>query len=510
KFHVTTAAGEVLFKSDPFAFAAERPPETASIVFESRFEWSDQDWMEQRQARDPLRVPFSIYECHIGSWKKNLSYREIAHELSDYVTKLGFTHIEFLPIAEHPFRGSWGYQVSAYFAPSSRFGDPDDFRYLVNHMHRCGIGVIADWVPAHFPKDDFALARFDGDPLYEHSDPRVAEQPDWGTLTFDFGRPEVRNFLVANALWWIEEFHLDGLRVDAVSSMLYLNFSREPGEWAPNVHGGSEDLEAVSLLKELNTIVYARNPSVLMIGEESTAWPGVSRPVYMGGLGFGAKWNLGWMHDTLKYLKTPPQDRAREQRRLTFGPLYQWDENFVLPLSHDEVVHGKGSLFGKMPAANAIIHLRALFAWMWAHPGRPLLFMGGEFGQIREWSHDRELDWELLGKSDHLQLQDLVSLLNQLRNRHRAFWELDFDKDGFEWFDADEDGRGCFSFRRYSADRAETVLCTANFSAESHKVALPPGEWKVLMDTMAAKTWGTRDDEIDLSPSNVVWLVPIP
>lgn len=508
KFHITPASGRSFYKSDPFAFAMERPPSTASVVFETRYEWSDREWMKRRQDSDPLQIPLSIYECHIGSWSGPMSYRKLAHELGDYVNQMGFTHVEFLPVAEHPFRGSWGYQVSAYFAPSARFGDPDDFRYLVDHLHRCGIGVIADWVPAHFPKDDFALAKFDGDRLYEHWDPLIAEHPDWGTLTFDFGRPEVRNFLVTNALWWIEEFHLDGLRVDAVASMLHLNFSREPGEWKPNVHGGSDNLDAVNFLKQLNTIVYARNPSILMIAEESSAWPGVSRPVYMGGLGFGAKWNLGWMHDTLRYFKTPPAQRGEQHRRLTFGLLYHWQENFILPLSHDEVVHGKGSIFERMPGEDKIAQLRALYGWMWAHPGRPLLFMGGEFGQIREWSHDRSLDWELLDQPQHRGLQELVTELNHLRSRHRALWERDFDQEGFEWIEADDHENRCLCFRRYSADRTEMIVCAANFGETSREVALPEGAWEVLMDTSAGSTGTVCSDGVVLSAPSVVWLVP--
>ena len=369
-------------KADPMANAAERPPATASVVYTSRYTWDDEDWVTARAERQPVREPMSIYEVHLGSWRPGLSYRELATQLVDYVNDLGFTHVEFLPVAEHPFGGSWGYQVTSYYAPTARFGSPDDFRYLVDALHQAGIGVILDWVPGHFPRDEWALARFDGTPLYEHSDPRLGEQPDWGTLVFNFGRTEVRNFLVANAVYWLEEFHVDGLRVDAVASMLYLDYSRKDGEWVPNKYGGRENLDAISFLQEVNATCYKRVPGITMIAEESTAWPGVSRPVYLGGLGFGFKWNMGWMHDTLSYLSQDPIYRQYHHNEITFSMIYAFSENFILPLSHDEVVHGKGSLLGKMPGDEwrRFAGLRSLLAYMWAHPGKQLLFMGSECG----------------------------------------------------------------------------------------------------------------------------------
>ena len=385
-------------KADPLAALAERPPATASVVYDSGYEWDDQAWMAERAGRDPLGQRMSVYEVHIGSWRPGLSYTELADQLTAYVTGLGFTHVEFLPVAEHPFGGSWGYQVTSYYAPSARFGTPDDFRYLVDRLHQAGIGVILDWVPAHFPRDDWALARFDGTPLYEPADPRRAGHPDWGTLIFDYGRPEVRNFLVANAIYWLEEFHADGLRVDAVASMLYLDYSRAEGQWAPNALGGRENLDAVSFLREVNATCYKRVPGTMIIAEESTAWPGVTRPVHLGGLGFGLKWNLGWMHDTLSYLSTDPIFRHYHQNEITFSMVYAFSENFVLPLSHDEVVHGKGSLLHKMPGDRwkQFAGLRALLAYQWAHPGKQLLFMGSEFGQDTEWSEQAGLDWQAL------------------------------------------------------------------------------------------------------------------
>ena len=377
-------------KADPLANLAERPPATASVVFTSRYSWGDQEWTAARAGRQTVREPMSVYEVHLGSWRPGLSYRELAVQLTEYVTDMGFTHVEFLPVAEHPFGGSWGYQVTSYYAPTSRFGDPDDFRYLVDALHQAGIGVLVDWVPAHFPRDEWALARFDGTALYEHPDPRRGSHPDWGTLIFNFGRTEVRNFLVANAVYWLEEFHIDGLRVDAVASMLYLDYSRKPGEWEPNQYGGRENLEAISFLQEANATCYKRMPGTITVAEESTAWPGVSRPVYLGGLGFGFKWNMGWMHDTLNYLSLDPIYRQYHHNEMTFSMMYAYSENFILPLSHDEVVHGKGSLLGKMPGDEwrRFAGVRSLLAYMWAHPGKQLLFMGGEFAQGSEWSAD--------------------------------------------------------------------------------------------------------------------------
>ena len=385
-------------KADPMAAYAEMPPATASVVYQSAYEWADGEWLAERAERQPVTSPMSVYEVHLGSWRPGLSYRQLAVELAAYVTDLGFTHVEFLPIAEHPFGGSWGYQVTSYYAPTSRFGSPDDFRFLVDTLHQAGIGVIVDWVPAHFPRDSWALAEFDGTALYEHSDPRLGSHPDWGTLVFNYGRSEVRNFLVANAIYWFEEFHIDGLRVDAVASMLYLDYSRKDGEWAPNALGGRENLDAISFLQEVNATCYKRIPGIMMIAEESTAWPGVSRPVHLGGLGFGFKWNMGWMNDTLDYMKHDPIHRQYHHNELTFSMVYAFSENYVLPLSHDEVVHGKASLLHKMPGDEwrQFAGLRALFGYMWAHPGKQLLFMGSEFGQGNEWSERDGLDWWVL------------------------------------------------------------------------------------------------------------------
>ncbi|HJV08685.1 MAG TPA: 1,4-alpha-glucan branching protein GlgB, partial [Acidimicrobiales bacterium] len=466
KYEILTPAGHVTLKADPLATAAEQPPNTASVVFQSSYQWADGEWLQRRRSTDPWSAPMSVYECHLGSWRhvpedgdRPLSYRELADQLPAYLTEMGFTHVEFLPVAEHPFGGSWGYQVTSYYAPTARFGTPDDFRYLVDALHQAGIGVIVDWVPAHFPKDSFALARFDGTALYEHQDPRQGEHPDWGTLVFNFGRHEVSNFLLANALYWIEELHVDGLRVDAVASMLYLDYSRKEGEWVPNEHGGRENLEAVEFLRQLNTVVHAEHPGVLTIAEESTSWPGVSRPVYLGGLGFGFKWNMGWMHDTLTYFSKEPVHRRHHHQQLTFGLLYAFSENFCLPISHDEVVHGKGSLINKMPGDKGakLANLRALLAWMWAHPGKQLLFMGCEIGQEREWSHDRSLDWDLLGDPGHRGVQALVRELNRLYKNEPALWERDFEGSGFEWIDANDADQNVLSFVRYSADRSRAL-----------------------------------------------------
>ena len=397
-----------------------------------------------------VREPVSVYEVHLGSWRPGLSYVQLADELTEYVSGLGFTHVEFLPVAEHPFGGSWGYQVTSYFAPTARFGTPDEFRYLVDRLHQAGIGVILDWVPAHFPRDEWALARFDGTPLYEHPDPRRGEHPDWGTLIFNYGRNEVRNFLVANALYWLEEFHADGLRVDAVASMLYLDYSRKAGEWVPNAQGGRENTDAVALLQEVNSTSYRRVPGVMMIAEESTAWPGVTRPVHLGGLGFGFKWNLGWMHDTLSYMSLDPVYRQYHHNEITFSLMYAFSENFVLPLSHDEVVHGKGSLLGKMPGDewNRFAGLRAMLAYMWAHPGKQLLFMGSEFGQGNEWSAERGLDWWMLDYPGHAGVRKLVGDMNRAYRGSPAMWALDNSPSGFSWIDANDAAGNVLSFLR--------------------------------------------------------------
>jgi len=505
KYAVCGQDGAWREKADPLAAAAEHPPATASVVFTSRYAWEDTEWMAARAGRQPVREPMSIYEVHLGSWRPGLSYRQLATELVKYVTDLGFTHVEFLPIAEHPFYGSWGYQVTSYYAPTARYGDPDDFRYLVDALHQAGIGVLLDWVPAHFPRDEWALARFDGTPLYEHPDPRRGAHPDWGTLIFNYGRIEVRNFLVANAVYWLEEFHVDGLRVDAVASMLYLDYSRKPGEWAPNEYGGRENLDAISFLQEANATCYKRIPGISMIAEESTAWPGVSRPVYLGGLGFGFKWNMGWMHDTLNYLRLDPIYRQYHHNEMTFSLLYAYTENFILPLSHDEVVHGKSSLLGKMPGDEwrRFANLRALLAYMWAHPGKQLLFMGGEYGQGSEWSADKGLDWWVLDYDMHQGVQRLSRDLNAIYRRTPALWEQDSAPAGFRWIDANDAQGNVLSFLRFPAARADedaegspdrpapsgVLACIANFSAIPHRqyrVGLPrAGRWREVLNTDA-------------------------
>ncbi|MGZ6816383.1 MAG: 1,4-alpha-glucan branching protein GlgB, partial [Mycobacteriaceae bacterium] len=455
KFRVYGADGTVVDKADPMAFATEVPPATASVVHTSSYVWGDAQWLAKRSAGHAHAEPMSAYEVHLASWRPGLSYLELAEHLVEYVRQHGFTHVELLPVAEHPFGGSWGYQVTSYYAPTSRFGSPDEFRTFVDAMHAAGIGVLVDWVPAHFPKDAWALARFDGTALYEHADPRRGEQRDWGTYIFNFGRSEVRNFLVANALYWLEEFHVDGLRVDAVASMLYLDYSREDGEWEPNIHGGRENLEAVAFLQEMNATVYKHHPGVVTIAEESTSWPGVTRPTHLGGLGFGMKWNMGWMHDTLDYISHDPVHRSYHHHGMTFSLIYAWSENFVLPISHDEVVHGKGSLWQRMPGDdwNKAAGLRGLLAYMWAHPGKQLLFMGSEFGQPSEWSEERGLDWGLLADPGHGHLhrgiQRMVTDLNTVYRSQPALWTQDTSPDGFSWIDANDAENNVLSFLRY-------------------------------------------------------------
>jgi len=496
KFEILGRDGVWRQKADPMAFATEVPPSTASMVFTSSYEWGDADWMTQRVQRQAVSSPMSVYEVHLGSWRQGLSYRALADELVPYVADLGFTHVEFLPVAEHPFGGSWGYQVTSYFAPTARFGSPDDLRYLIDRFHQVGIGVIVDWVPAHFPKDEWALARFDGTPLYEHPDPRRGEQPDWGTLVFDFGRTEVRNFLVANAIYWLEEFHVDGLRVDAVASMLYLDYSRAHGEWTPNVHGGRENLEAISFLQEMNATVYKRVPGITTIAEESTAWPGVTRPTHVGGLGFGFKWNMGWMHDSLGYMSREPIYRQYHHHQMTFAMMYAYTENYLLPLSHDEVVHGKGSLLRKMPGDRwqQLANLRAYLALMWAHPGKQLLFMGGEIGQESEWSEGRSLDWWLLDHSDHRGIQAAVRDMNARYREFAAFWSRDLDPDGFSWVDANDSSGNVYSFLRFGTD-GSMIACVANFAAvphEGYRVGLPAaGRWSEVLNTDAQAYGGS-------------------
>ncbi len=489
-------------KIDPYGFYAERRPATASIVYDiDQYDWNDHAWMEQRAADDQLKQPYSIYEMHIGSWRRDLesnewlSYRDLATELIPYLNEMGYTHVEFLPVAEHPFDGSWGYQVTGYYAPSSRYGTPDDFMYLVDQLHQNNIGVIIDWVPAHFPKDGHALSYFDGTHLYSHADARKGEHPDWGTYIFNYGRNEVRNFLIANALFWLKKYHIDGLRVDAVSSMVYLNFSREDGEWIPNEYGGNENLEAVEFLKETNVVIHEQFPGAVTIAEESTAWPMVSRPTYLGGLGFTFKWNMGWMHDTLQYMQKDPVYRKWEHNKLTFSMMYAYTENFVLSLSHDEVVHGKGSLMGKMPGDwwQKFAQLRLLFGYQYTHPGKKLNFMGAEIGQWSEWSEARSLDWFLLDLPTHQQLQRWVKDLNHLYKSEPAFYEVDFSGDGFRWIDANDADNSIYSYMRFADDLSDFVVVIANFTPlvrHDYRIGVPEaGYYKELLNS-DSETYG--------------------
>ena len=543
KFEIRTQGGALLQKADPFAFAAEVPPQTNSVIHRSQHEWGDDAWLKlRRDAGGSLDRPVSIYEVHLGSWRRDpgnpdgeLDYDQLADELADYCSDMGFTHVELLPVMAHPFSGSWGYQVTSYFAPTPRHGDPDGFKRFVDRLHDAGIGVILDWVPAHFPRDDWALARFDGTALYEHADPRQGAHPDWGTLVFNFGRNEVRNFLVANALWWLREYHADGLRVDAVASMLYLDYSREEGEWIPNRFGGRENLEAVDFLKEFNEVAHAAEPGVISAAEESTAWPGVSRPTYLGGLGFGFKWNMGWMHDTLAYFQQEPVYRKYHHHELTFSLVYAFSENFILPLSHDEVVHGKGSLIDKMPGDRwqKFANLRCLYAFMWAHPGKQLLFMGQEFGQWQEWSHARSLDWHLLEASDHAGVQSLVRELNHVQRAVPALFEQDDRGEGFAWLEPNDADGNVLIFARFGRDRERDVaVCACNLSPvprPGYRIGLPqPGTWRVALDTDDERFGGSaafagqravtsepvpwhsqgQSAEVDLPPLAVRWLVP--
>ena len=476
-------------KADPLAQHTEVPPATASVVYESTYEWQDAEWMAARAKRQPHQEPMSIYEVHLSSWRPGLSYTELATQLTEYVVDTGFTHVELMPVMEHPYGGSWGYQVTGYFAPTSRFGTPDEFRYLVDKLHQAGIGVILDWVPAHFPKDEWALARFDGTPLYEHGDWRRGEHPDWGTYVFDYGRTEVRNFLVANALYWCEEFHADGLRVDAVASMLYLDYSRKDGEWTPNQYGGRENLDAISFLQEMNATVYKSNPGVITVAEESTAWPGVTRQTHLGGLGFGFKWNMGWMNDTLSYLVKEPIYRQWHHHQMTFATVYAWSENYILPISHDEVVHGKGSLTGKMPGDlwQKLAGTRALLGFMWAFTGKQLIFMGAEMGDQREWSEERGLEWELLADEQRGGgIRRLVQDLNRTYRDTPALWTQDTSPSGFRWISSEDSQHNVFSFLRLAPDGA-TLACVVNFAAvphEGYRIGLPrPGVWREVINT---------------------------
>jgi 1,4-alpha-glucan branching enzyme len=501
KFEIIGASGDLLpLKADPYAFAFEpETPRTASVVASLEHRWTDDAWMAAREKRNGLASPMSIYEVHLGSWRRVpgeadrfLTYGEMATEFADYVEQMGFTHVEFLPVMEHPFYPSWGYQPLGYFAPTRRFGGPTDFMAFVDALHRRGIGVILDWVPAHFPRDAHGLAHFDGTHLYEHADPRQREHPDWGTLVFNYGRYEVANFLIGNALFWLDRYHVDGLRVDAVASMIYLDYSRRAGQWVPNRFGGNENLEAIEFLKRLNEVVYGRYPGVMMVAEESTAWPRVSRPTYVGGLGFGFKWNMGWMHDVLDYVSHEPVHRKYHHNQLTFGLLYAWNENFILPLSHDEVVHGKGSLHQKVPGDDwqKFATLRALYGFMYGHPGKKLLFMGGEFGQTREWYHDASLDWHLLDEGPyHRGLQRLVADLNRVYRSEPALHEVDFDAAGFQWIDANDWESSVVSFVRRAKDPEDCVVVVSNYTPvarSGYRIGVPrPGFYRELVNTDA-------------------------
>nr|CAA52109.1 1,4-alpha-glucan branching enzyme [Streptomyces coelicolor A3(2)] len=531
KFEIHSRYGHRFLKADPMARAAEEPPNTASVVTASRYEWGDAQWMRTRADTPVHEAPFSVYEVHLPSWRPGLTYRELAEELPAYVKDLGFTHVELMPVAEHPYGPSWGYQVTGFYAPTARLGSPDDFRFLVDALHRAGIGVIMDWVPAHFPKDDWALGRFDGDPLYEPGDSRRAEHPDWGTYTFDFARTEVRNFLVANAVYWCEEFHIDGLRVDAVASMLYLDYSRDSGQWEPNQYGGREDLAAMAFLQEMNATVYRRCPGVVTIAEESTAWGGVTRPTDTGGLGFGLKWNMGWMHDSLEYVAHEPVHRRYHHHEMTFSMVYAYSENYVLPISHDEVVHGKQALVSKMPGDwwHRRANVRAYLGFMWAHPGKQLLFMGQEFAQGAEWSEKQGPEWWLLDEGyhsagDHRGVQDLVRELNTRYTRTPALWQRDTDPAGFRWVSVDAAEDNVFAFLRYGTD-GTPLLAVSNFSpVVRHEYGLAVGDeavaWQEVLNTDAEEYGGggvgnpdpVKPEDgsirITLPPLATVWLMP--
>lgn len=524
KFAIEGRDGRWVDHADPFARQTEVPPHTASIVNETSYHWSDEEWMTKRAMYQPWKAPVSVYEVHLGSWRPGLSYRELASELGDYVLSQGFTHVEFLPVTEHPYSPSWGYQVTSYFAPTSRFGSPDDFRYLVDQLHKKGIGVLLDWVPAHFPKDEWALARFDGTALYEHEDPRLGEHPDWGTLIFNFGRNEVRNFLVASALYWLEDFHIDGLRVDAVASMLYLDYSRKEGEWLPNEHGGRENLAAVRFLQEATATAYKRYPGIMMIAEESTAWGGVTKPTSENGLGFGFKWNMGWMHDTLQYLHHEPVHRVYHHNEITFSILYAWSENFLLPLSHDEVVHGKGALVNKFPGDRwqKLATLRALYGFMWAHPGKKLLFMGCEFAQNDEWRESQSLDWHLTQYGEHNGVQHLIAEINDRYKESPALWQKDVYADGFQWLIGDDGAGNTLAFVRWSED-GQPLISISNFSPVPHdnyRLPLPlAGTWREVLNTDEMRFGGsgvanqqlvsTRQEHRGFSQSVVMRVPPL-
>ena len=533
KFRVHGIDGAVTDRADPMAFATEVPPHTASKVFVSGYEWNDEAWVARRAGTNPVFEAMSTYEVHLGSWRPGLSYRELAEQLTDYVVGQGFTHVELLPVAEHPFGGSWGYQVTSYYAPTSRFGSPDDFRFLVDRLHQAGIGVIMDWVPAHFPKDSWALGRFDGTALYEHSDPRRGEQLDWGTYVFDFGRPEVRNFLVANALYWCQEFHIDGLRVDAVASMLYLDYSRPADGWTPNAYGGRENLEAVQFLQEMNATVHKIVPGIVTVAEESTSWPGVTRATNLGGLGFSMKWNMGWMHDTLDYVSRDPIYRSYHHHEMTFSMLYAYSENYVLPIGHDEVVHGKGTLWERMPGNDHVkaAGVRALLAYQWAHPGKKLLFMGQDFGQRAEWSEERGLDWWQLEEPGFSSgIARFMADVNGLYRSRPALWSQDTLPQGYSWIDANDSANNVLSFLRFGSD-GSVMACVFNFAGAEHsryRLGLPrAGTWREVLNSDATvyngsgignlgavravdEPWHGRpaSAQLVLPPNSAIWLEP--
>ena len=505
KFRITSRYdGMVTEKSDPFAFQTETPPGTASVLRDPRFPWNDHEWMTRRAHANGLNAPMSIYEVHLGSWRRvpgdgnrSLRYRELAPELADHVLNMGFTHVEFLPVMEHPFYGSWGYQVTSFFAPTARYGPPEDFMYLIDHLHRRGVGVILDWVPSHFPGDGHGLAYFDGTHLYEHADPRQGRHPEWNSALFNYSRPEVRDFLASSALFWLDRYHADALRVDAVASMLYLDYGRRPGEWVPNRLGGNQNLDAVSFLKTLNQAAYRDHPDIQMIAEESTAWPMVSRPVSVGGLGFGLKWNMGWMHDTLEYFAQDPIHRRHHHNQLTFSIWYADSENFVLPLSHDEVVHGKGSLLAKMPGDEwqKFANLRLLYGYMWGHPGKKLLFMGGEFGQKREWQHDESLEWHVLQYPLHAGMRNWVRDLNAFYQNEPALFTIDFSREGFEWVTCDDADNSVVAFLRRGERWEDLLLVVCNFTPvvrENYRIGIPLGGfWRESLNSDATYYGGS-------------------
>ncbi len=508
KYRIVSKSGKSFEKADPYGFAMEQRPRTASVVAElDRYQWSDEDWINRRVEQQGLDRPISIYEVHLGSWRRvsdekwgsrYLTYRELADELIPYAVEMGYTHLELLPIAEYPFDASWGYQVMGFYAPTSRFGTPEDLMYFIDQCHQNQLAVILDWVPAHFPKDGAGLNFFDDTQLYAHTDPRQGEHQDWGTMIFNYGRNEVRSFLISNALFWIDKYHFDGLRVDAVASMLYLDYSREDGQWLPNKHGGRENLEAISFLRKMNEVVHGVFPGVLTMAEESTSWPMVSRPTYTGGLGFSLKWNMGWMHDTLGYMAKDPVHRKYHQNNMTFGLLYAFSENFILPLSHDEVVHGKGALLSKMPGDEwqKFANLRAYYGYMWAQPGKKLLFMGCEFGQWQEWNFDTSLSWTALDAPNHLGLQRSVQDLNKLYKNEPALHENDFEASGFEWIDASDTDNNVLSFIRKTKSREEFLIIVSNFTPvpwHGYRIGVPePGRYHEVFNSDSAKYWGSN------------------